>query len=125
MIAWTARRVDLDLAKPRIACGGHWSGFLPSVELGVDDEPVLEAVDAGGGGVAKADGAEVAGDLEMVRVRGVDGGGELRFGDDVVDLERGDAFGGPVVDEAAHAGDVRLVAGIARTSDVRLRCTGR
>ena len=76
-------------------------GLLAVDELGVDEQAVLEAVDAGGGGVAEADRAEVAGDLEAVACAAAMAASSCARGDDVVDLERRHAFGGPVVDQAA------------------------
>ena len=70
-------------------------GLLAGVELGVDEQAVLQVVDAEGGGLAEADGAEVAGDLEIALVRGVDGGLQLGARDVHVGLEGGDALGRP------------------------------
>ena len=76
-------------------------GLFAGVVLGVDEEAVLEVVDAGLGGFGVGDGAEVAGDFEAVLVGGVDGGFELGAGDVHVGLVAGDALRGPVVDEVA------------------------
>ncbi len=76
-------------------------GLLAGVVLRVDEEAVFEIVDAGLGGFGIGDGAEVAGDFEVVLVGGVDGGFELGAGDVHVGLVAGDALRGPVVDEVA------------------------
>jgi len=52
-------------------------GRLAGVELGVDEEAVLEVVDAELGGFGIGDGAEVAGELEAVLVGFIDGGLQL------------------------------------------------
>src|SRR5271170_291371 len=75
--------------------------LLAGVVLRVDEEAVLEVVDADLGGLGVGDGAEVAGDFDVVCVRGVDCGFELGAGDVHVGLVAGDALRGPVVDECA------------------------
>ena len=76
-------------------------GLLAGVELGVDEEAVLEVVDAELGGFGIGDGAEVAGELEAELVGLVDGGLELGAGDVHVGLEAGGALRGPEVDGGA------------------------
>ena len=76
-------------------------GLLVGVELRVDEEAVLEVVDAELGGLGVGDGAEVAGELEAVLVGLVDGGLELGAGDVHVGLEGGGSLGGPEVDGGA------------------------
>ena len=100
-------------------------GLLAGDELAVGEEAVLEAVDAGGGGFAEADRAQVAGDLEPAAMRGGDGGVELRAGDVVVDLERRDALLRPVVDEARDGGGIGGARELREGRDSCLRCRGR
>ena len=76
-------------------------GLLAGIVLRVDEEAVLEIVDADLDGFGIGDGAEVAGDFEAVLVGGVDGGFELGAGDVHVGLVAGDSLRGPVVDEGA------------------------
>jgi hypothetical protein len=76
-------------------------GLFTGIVLRVDEESMLEIVDACFGGFGVGDGAEVAGDLDAVLVGGVDGGFELGAGDVHVGLVAGDSLGGPVVDEGA------------------------
>ncbi len=67
--------VGVHLEEGGVAGGaGAEVGLFAGIVLGVDEEAVFEIVDAGLGGFGIGDGAEVAGDLEVVRVRGVDGG---------------------------------------------------
>ena len=108
-------------------------GLFAVDELGVDEQAVLEAVDAGGGRVGKADRAQVAGDLGAVTMRGGDGGVELAARDVVVDLERRGAGGAPEVDEARDRRGVglsrelhedRLRAFDVGTGDVEARAGG-
>ena len=84
------------------SAGGADVRLLAGVETGVDEEAVLEVVDAEFGRLLVGDGAEMTGDLQSVRVRCVDGG--LQFGarDVHVRLERGDALVDPVFDGLAR-----------------------
>src|SRR5207247_9068230 len=76
-------------------------GLFGRVVLRVDEEAVLEIVDADLDGLGIGDGAEMAGDFEVVRVGGVDGGLQFGSGDVHVGLVAGGALPCPVVDEVA------------------------
>ena len=80
-----------------IALVGRFAG----VEFGVDDETVLEVVNAEFGGFAEADRAKVSSDFETAFVCGFDGGAEFRAGDVHVGLVGGDTAIGPEVDHLA------------------------
>ena len=80
-------------------CAGR-VGLLAGVELGVDEEAVLEVVDAELDGFGIGDGAEVAGDFDAAPVGFVDRGLELGARDVHVGLEGGDALVGPEGDGA-------------------------
>ena len=87
-----------------VHCGEGWIaggagadvGLLAGIVLGVDEEAVFEIVDADLGGFGVGDGAEVAGDFEVVGVGGVDGGFEFGAGDVHVGLVAGCALCGPL-----------------------------
>ena len=76
-------------------------GLFAGIVLRVDEETVLEIVDAGLDRFGVGDGAEVAGDFDSVLVGGLDGGLQLGAGDVHVSLVAGHALGGPVIDEVA------------------------
>ena len=56
--------VDIERAISARASRRADLGLLAGEELGVGEQAMLQVVDADGGGVAKADRAQVAGDLE-------------------------------------------------------------
>ncbi len=95
-IGWPAissRSISLRVAP----CGRALVGLLAGMEFGIDQQAVLQIVDADGGGFAEPDGAEMAGDFDAELVRLVDRGLQFGVRDVHVRLERRDAFGGPII----------------------------
>ncbi len=70
-------------------------------EFCVHGQAVFEIIDAQFRGLAEADGAQVARDLDVVFVRGFNHGLQLFARDEVIDFVRSHALGRPVVDGAA------------------------
>ena len=68
---------------------------------------MLQVIDAEAGGFLKADGAQMAGDLQPPGVRGLDGGLELVAAQRHVGLERRRALIGPGIDVARDARGIR------------------
>ena len=102
--------VGIHVGEGRIAgSAGADVELLTGIILGVDEEAVLEVVDACFDGFRVGNGAEVASNFEVVRVCGIDRGFEFGAGDVHVGLVAGGAFGRPVVDEDA---------GVVGTSEV-------
>ena len=98
------RAVDVDVLPGSGAARRALVGLFAGDEFGIGKNgAMLEVVNAERDGFRPGDGAEMAGELEVVGVGGGDSGGKLRAGDVHVGLEGGHAFGGPVVD---HAGSV-------------------
>src|SRR6185437_2339964 len=103
---------------------------LAGIVLGVDEETVLEVVDADRGGFAVGDRAQVTGDLQPQAVRLVHRRLQFGAGDVHVGLERGDVLFRPErhgllrvlgVADGVHLDEGRVRAFQIRPGDVHVR----
>src|SRR5260370_24399262 len=114
---WAARRHVLERVVTSTVAAGVW--FLPRVQLGIDEESVLEIVDPNLRSFRIGDRAQMAGNLESALVCLADRGAQLVTGDVFVCLERGHSPIRPVRNslagilwpgQLAHL-EVRVIAG--------------
>ncbi len=124
------RRAEIQ-ARDLIACvRGADVGLLAGVELGIDEESVLQIVDADRRRLAESDRAQVAGDLDAALMCRLHSGREFGARDVHVGLERSRALIGPEPDhtggligtaQLVHLRGERALAFQVRAGDVQAR----